>query len=33
MGALVFRPATVVGGVHLLGRLEDRGPAPRDPAM
>ncbi len=27
MGALVFRPAAVVGGVHLLGRLE----ATRDP--
>ena len=27
MGALVFRPATVVGGVHLLGRLEARDPA------
>lgn len=27
MGALVFRPASVVGGVHLLGRLERPGPA------
>jgi hypothetical protein len=32
MGALVFRPAAVVGGVHLLGHLEDRGSAARDPA-
>lgn len=32
MGALVFRPAAVVGGVHLLGRLEAGEAARRAPA-